>query len=251
MTKIILSGCNGKMGKVISSLVAENPDCEIIAGVDQNTDSYAFPVFESFDSLSDIQADTIIDFSHPSVLEPMLNYVAKTNIPAVICTTGYSEEQTQRIHTAAKDYPIFFSFNMSLGINLLIELSKKAACILSDNFDIEIIEAHHNQKLDAPSGTAVMIADAIKEAVCDKDYHEVYDRHSVRAKRDKKEIGMHAIRGGTIVGEHTVMFAGNDEIVSISHSARSKGIFALGSVKAAMFMVGKPAGLYSMKDMIG
>ena len=140
---------------------------------------------------------------------------------------------------------------MSLGVNLLIELAKKAACLLADNFDIEIIEAHHNQKIDAPSGTAVMISEAIKDSLCEDDYYDIYDRHSVREKRNKKEIGVHSIRGGTIVGEHTVMFAGNDEIVSISHSARSKGIFASGAVKAAVFMVGKPAGIYSMKDLIG
>ncbi len=246
-----MSGCNGKMGKVITSLVAENPDCEIVAGIDRNSDNNTFPVFDSFDSINGVEADVIIDFSHPSVLDAMLSFVAKTKIPVVICTTGYDKEQTAKIHECSKTLPIFFSFNMSLGINLLIELSKKAACLLSENFDIEIIEAHHNQKLDAPSGTAVMIADSIKEAICDEEYHEVYDRHSVREKRNKKEIGMHAIRGGNIVGEHTVMFAGNDEIISLSHSARSKSVFAIGSIKAAMFMVGKPAGLYSMKDMIG
>ena len=250
MTKIILSGCNGKMGKVITDLVNQKEDCTIVAGVDLNTESNGYPVFNSFSDIT-MDADVIIDFSHPSVLNSLLDYAKKCSLPLVLSTTGYTPEQTEQIKDAAKDIPIFFSFNMSLGINLLIELAKKAACILSDNFDIEIIEAHHNQKIDAPSGTAVMISEAIKDSLCDADYYDVFDRHSVREKRNKKEIGVHSIRGGTIVGEHTVMFAGNDEIVSISHSARSKGIFASGAVKAATFMVGKPASIYSMKDMIG
>lgn len=251
MTKIILSGCNGKMGKVITDLVNQSDDCTIVAGVDINTNSDNYPVFDNIDKVTGIEADVIIDFSHPFVLTSLLEYSKNTGTPLVLSTTGYSAEQTELIRKSAKDIPIFFSFNMSLGVNLLIELAKKAACLLSDNFDIEIIEAHHNQKIDAPSGTAVMISEAIKDSLCDGDYYDVYDRHSVREKRNRKEIGIHSIRGGTIVGEHTVMFAGNDEIVSISHSARSKGIFASGAVKAAIFMVGKPAGIYSMKDLIG
>ncbi len=250
MTRIILSGCNGKMGKVITELVKQRDDCEIVAGVDINTQSDSYPVFDCIEKI-DIDADVVVDFSHPSVLNSLIDYSKKTGIALVLSTTGYSQEQTQLIKDAAVTLPVFFSFNMSLGINLLIELAKKASCILADNFDIEIIEAHHNQKIDAPSGTAVMISQAIKESLCDDGYYDVYDRHSVRQKRDEKEIGVHSIRGGTIVGEHTVMFAGNDEIVSISHSARSKGIFANGAVKAAVFMSGKPAGLYSMKDLIG
>ena len=238
------------MGKVITELVNQKEDCTIVAGVDLNTKSNSYPVFNSFSDIT-VDADVIIDFSHPSVLNSLLDYAKKCGLPLVLSTTGYTPEQTEQIKRAAKDIPIFFSFNMSLGINLLIELAKKAACILSDNFDIEIIEAHHNQKIDAPSGTAVMISEAIKDSLSDAEYYDVYDRHSVREKRNNKEIGVHSIRGGTIVGEHTVMFAGNDEIVSISHSARSKGIFASGAVKAATFMVGKPAGIYSMKDMIG
>jgi len=251
MTRIILSGCNGKMGRVITDLVSQTEDCTIVAGVDINTDSIKYPVFDTIDKTIGIDADVVIDFSHPSVLNPLLDYSKKTGTPLVLSTTGYSAEQTELIKQSAKVIPIFFSFNMSLGVNLLIELAKKAACLLADNFDIEIIEAHHNQKIDAPSGTAVMISEAIKDSLCDSDYYDVFDRHSVREKRNKKEIGLHSIRGGTIVGEHTVMFAGNDEIVSISHSARSKGIFASGAVKAAVFMVGKPAGIYSMKDLIG
>lgn len=250
MTKIILSGCNGKMGHVIRSIVAQRDDCKIVAGVDINTESTDFPVYSSFGSITE-KADVVIDFSHPSVLDSLLDYISETGIPAIISTTGYNDDQTKKITDAAKTSSIFFSFNMSLGINLLLELSKKAACILGDTFDIEIVEAHHNQKIDAPSGTAVMIANAIEDALNDDGYYPVYDRHSVRRKRDKKEIGIHSIRGGNIVGEHSVMFAGHDEIVSISHSARSKEVFAVGAVKAALFMVGKPAGMYSMKDMIG
>ncbi len=249
MTNIILCGCNGKMGKVVTNLVAQNDDCKIVAGIDINTESTTYPVFDSFEKLS-VTGDVIIDFSHPATLDSICKYVEKTGTPAVLTTTGYNKEQVEKIKTLSTKTPIFFSFNMSLGINLLIELAKKATCVLGDTFDIEIIEAHHNQKIDAPSGTAVMISEAIKESLCDSEYYEVYDRHSVRQKRNDKEIGMHAIRGGTIVGEHTVMFAGHDEIVSISHSARSKEVFASGAVKAAVFMVGKPAGLYAMKDMI-
>ncbi len=249
MTNIILCGCNGKMGKVVSQIVSQRDDCQIVAGIDINTSDNTYPVFDSFKNLT-VSGDVIIDFSHPSTLDSICEYIKATDTPAILTTTGYSTEQIEKIKALAVNSPIFFSFNMSLGINLLIELAKKATCVLGDTFDIEIIEAHHNQKLDAPSGTAVMISEAIKDSLCDSEYHEVYERHSVRQKRGEKEIGIHAIRGGTIVGEHTVMFAGHDEIVSISHSARSKEVFASGAVKAAVFMVGKPAGLYTMKDMI-
>ncbi len=249
MTNIILCGCNGKMGKVVSGIIAQRDDCQIVAGIDINTSSSTYPVFDSFENLN-VSGDVIIDFSHPATLDSICDYVESTGTPAVLTTTGYSTEQIEKIKALSEKAPIFFSFNMSLGINLLIELAKKATCVLGDTFDIEIIEAHHNQKIDAPSGTAVMISEAIKESLCDSEYHEVYDRHSVRQKRSEKEIGMHAIRGGTIVGEHTVIFAGHDEIISLSHSARSKEVFASGAVKAAVFMVGKPAGMYAMKDLI-
>ena len=237
------------MGRVITHSVAAAEDCRIVAGIDINKDdSLGYPVFLDFDAL-DVRGDVVIDFSHPSALDGILAYCKANGVPAVLATTGYSPEQTETIKRAAADCALFFTFNMSLGINLLIELTKKATCILGDTFDIEIIEAHHNQKIDAPSGTAVMIADAVKGALSE-DCKYVYDRHSERKKRDKNEIGIHSIRGGTIVGEHTVMFAGHDEILSISHSARSKEIFATGAVKAAQFMVGKPNGMYSMNDMI-
>lgn len=247
MCNIILCGCFGKMGRVVAECVAARPDAQVVAGVDVTVGEAAFPTYTA---LSDVKeaADVIIDFSHPSALDGILSYAADKKVAAVLATTGYSDEQTAKIKAASANIPLFFSFNMSLGINLLVELSKKAAEILGEDFDVEIVEAHHNQKLDAPSGTAVMLADGITEVLEGKEL--VYNRHDRRAKREKKEIGMHAIRGGTIVGEHQVIFAGRDEIVTLSHSARSKEVFAAGAVSAACFMKEKPAGLYNMKDLV-
>lgn len=238
------------MGRVIQQLVAERTDCTIAAGVDLFADSAA--AFPAYANIADVQeeADVIIDFSHPSLLTPILSYAAqKGGIPAVLCTTGYSAEQVEALKTAAQTQPVFYSRNMSLGINLLIELSKKAAKVLGDQFDIEIIEKHHNQKIDAPSGTALMLADAIA-SVRDGETQYVYDRHAQRKKREKSEIGLHAVRGGTIVGEHEVVFAGNHEVITLSHSAQSKELFATGAVNAAVYMCGKGPGLYDMSDMI-
>lgn len=251
MTKIIMTGCSGKMGKSILSAAETREDVCIVGGVDQIAPQQAaFMYAESFDKLAqmDCQADVIVDFSHPSVLTPMLQYALTRHLPVVICTTGYSEEQKQQIKTAAQEIPVFYSGNMSLGINLIIELAKKAAAVFGEGFDIEIIEQHHNQKLDAPSGTALMIADAIAEVKTDAEY--VYDRHAYRKKRDKKEIGIHSIRGGNIVGEHEVIFAGQDEVLTISHSARSKAVFAVGALNAAVYLKGKPAGMYNMSDLL-
>ena len=238
------------MGRVIQQLVAGRTDCTIAAGVDLFADSTA--AFPAYTNIADVQeeADVIIDFSHPSLLTPILSYAAqKGGIPAVLCTTGYSAEQVEALKTAAQTQPVFYSRNMSLGINLLIELSKKAAKVLGDQFDIEIIEKHHNQKIDAPSGTALMLADAIA-SVRDGETQYVYDRHAQRKKREKSEIGLHAVRGGTIVGEHEVVFAGNHEVITLSHSAQSKELFATGAVNAAVYMCGKGSGLYDMSDMI-
>lgn len=238
------------MGRVIQQLVAGRTDCTIAAGVDLFADSTA--AFPAYMNIADVQeeADVIIDFSHPSLLTPILSYAAqKGGIPAVLCTTGYSAEQVEALKTAAQTQPVFYSRNMSLGINLLIELSKKAAKVLGDQFDIEIIEKHHNQKIDAPSGTALMLADAIA-SVRDGETQYVYDRHAQRKKREKSEIGLHAVRGGTIVGEHEVVFAGNHEVITLSHSAQSKELFATGAVNAAVYMCGKGPGLYDMSDMI-
>ena len=238
------------MGRVIQQLVAGRTDCTIAAGVDLFADSAA--AFPAYTNIADVQeeADVIIDFSHPSLLTPILSYAAqKGGIPAVLCTTGYSAEQVEALKTAAQTQPVFYSRNMSLGINLLIELSKKAAKVLGDQFDIEIIEKHHNQKIDAPSGTALMLADAIA-SVRDGETQYVYDRHAQRKKREKSEIGLHAVRGGTIVGEHEVVFAGNHEVITLSHSAQSKELFATGAVNASVYMCGKGPGLYDMSDMI-
>ncbi len=248
MTKIILSGCSGKMGHVITKCVDERSDCEIVAGVDINECETTYPVYKSFSDV-DVSADVVIDFSHPSVLKSLLEYCENKNCPAVIATTGLSEEQIESIKTLSNKVPLFFSANMSIGVNLISELAAKAARVLEGSFDIEIVEAHHNQKIDAPSGTALMLADSVSDALTEKPKYE-FDRHSKRAKREKNEIGIHSIRGGTIVGEHEIIFAGRDEIIKISHSARSKELFAVGAVNAAVFLKGKPAGLYSMKQLV-
>ena len=248
MTRIILSGALGKMGKAIMACVSNRDDCEIVAGVDIAKEECSFPVFKSFNKI-DVVADVIIDFSHPSVLSDLLAFAKEKNIPAVIATTGLNDEQLDSIKVASNDLPIFFSANMSIGVSLVSELAKKAAKVLQGSFDIEIVEAHHNQKIDAPSGTALMLADSISEALNEKPIYE-FDRHSKRMKRNKNEIGIHAIRGGTIVGEHEIIFAGTDEIIKISHSAYSKQLFANGSVNAGLFLVGKEPGFYSMQDLI-
>lgn len=248
MTDIILCGANGKMGKVIRDIVAKRDDCRIAAGIDLNTVSDSFPIYSSFDEIKE-DADVIIDFSNPVLLNDLLDFAVKKSMPVVIATTGYDESQKKQIEEASRKTSVFFTYNMSLGINLLANLAKKAVQVLGDGFDIEIIEKHHNQKIDAPSGTALMLADAICEEL-NKPMKYEYDRHSKREKRTKNEIGMHAVRGGTIVGEHEIMFAGRDEIITLSHSARSKEVFAVGAVNAALFLKDKPAGMYSMKEMI-
>lgn len=248
MKKIILCGANGKMGHVIRNIVAADNECEIVAGVDINTESTDFPIYSEIGSVKE-NADVIIDFSNPALLNSLLEYSAAKKIPVVIATTGFDDDQKKQIENAATENGVFFTYNMSLGINLLATLAKKAVDVLGNDFDIEIIEKHHNQKIDAPSGTALMLADAICEEI-DKPMKYEYDRHSKREKRSKNEIGMHAVRGGTIVGEHEIIFAGRDEIITLSHSARSKEIFAVGAVNAAKYMVGKGAGLYTMKDLI-
>ncbi len=249
MTNIAICGANGKMGKNIYKCVCEREDCKVVAGIDINTEKYAdFEIFTSPNNMTE-KPDVIIDYSHPSTLKSLLEYSLTTGVPLVLATTGYSEEQIADIKKAAEQVPVFFSWNMSLGINLLVGLSKKAAELLGGQFDIEIIEKHHNQKIDAPSGTALMIANAINETL-DNKYNYMYDRHSQRKKRDKNEIGIHAVRGGTIVGEHEVIFAGTDEVITLSHSAASKTVFAVGSINAAVFIKGKPAGIYDMSALI-
>lgn len=250
MTRIILSGCNGKMGQVITRLASENPDVEIVAGSDpyegiKNT----YPVYSNVSDIVE-KADAIIDFSNPAALDSLLSYSLTTKTPVILCTTGYNDEQKEKIYTASKSTPVFFSANMSLGVNLVSELIKRAAMQLEGLFDIEIIEKHHNKKVDAPSGTALMLADSINSVLSEKAEY-VYERQSKREKRTKNEIGLHAVRGGTIVGEHEVIFAGNDEIIEIKHTALSKEVFAVGAIKAAVYMNGKTeAGLYDMNNVI-
>lgn len=249
MTKIIINGCNGKMGQVISRLAEEDENISIAAGFDINNKiNNSYPVFKSPEEFTG-EADVVIDFSHPSSLTGILDYCKKHNTPVVLATTGFSAEQKAEFKEASKEIPVFFSANMSLGINLLISLTQKAAKLLEGNFDIEIVERHHNQKIDAPSGTALAIADSIDE-VLSYPAEYVYDRHSVRRKRKGTEIGISAVRGGTIVGDHEVIFAGNDEVIEISHHAASKEVFAVGAIKAAKFMSGKAPGLYNMNDLI-
>lgn len=249
MTRIIMNGCNGKMGQVITRLVSEDDSCEIVAGFDVNDNiDNTYPVFTNPDDFTG-DADVIIDFSHPSALTNILNYCKKRKLPVILATTGFTNEQKQEFTDASNEIPVFFSANMSLGINLLIDLAKKATKLLEGNFDIEIVERHHNQKIDAPSGTALAIADAIDETLSYPAEY-VYDRHAVRKKRKKTEIGLHAVRGGTIVGDHEVIFAGTDEVIELKHSAHSKEVFAVGAIKAAKFMTDKPAGMYNMNDLI-
>lgn len=249
MINIALVGVNGKMGQVICRILSENESSRIVCGIDINTEAKnGFPVYAKLQEAKE-DFDVIIDFSHPSSLEATLEYAVSNKKGLVLATTGLSAEQMEGVYDAAEKTPVFFSANMSLGVNLLIELAKKATALLQENFDIEIIEKHHNQKIDAPSGTALAIADAINE-VCDKSNEYVYDRHSTRKKRSKNEIGIHAVRGGTIVGEHSIIFAGNDEIIELMHTATSKEIFAVGALKAANFLAGKEPGFYNMNDLI-
>ena len=247
--KIIISGCNGRMGRVVESICEADPDVSVVAGFDVSLESRAFPVFVSPANFTG-EADAVIDFSSPAALDGLLAFALERKVPLVLATTGYSDEQLAQIDEASKRIPIFRSANMSLGINVLLELVKKAAAVLGDSYDIEIVEKHHNRKVDAPSGTALMIADAAASALNFKP-ESVYERHSVRQSRDKKEIGISAVRGGTIVGIHEIMFAGRDEIIEIKHTAMSREIFANGAVKAAKFLAGvsKP-GMYDMSMLV-
>lgn len=249
MIRLLLSGCNGKMGRVITNIAHYREDVKIVAGFDLN-DSIPndYPVFTQLEQCS-VAADVIIDFSHPSAMGQVLSFALSRKIPLVMATTGISDEQVARLKEAAQHIPILFSANMSLGVNLLLELVQKAAKLLYSNFDIEIVERHHNQKIDAPSGTALALADAINQALPEK-YRYVYDRHTKRVKRSKDEIGIHSVRGGNIAGDHTVIFAGNDEIIELRHTANSKEIFGVGALKAAVFLHKKEPGFYTMRDLL-
>lgn len=249
MINVLLHGCNGKMGQAVTNAAQQRSDMKIVCGVDPyGTSAYDYPVYKSFAEVKE-SVDVIIDFSNPALIENFCKYSESNSIPVVICTTGLSLEQSQIVNDLSGKVAVFSSGNMSLGINLLIELCKKASVVFGDAFDVEIVEKHHNLKLDAPSGTALMIADGISD-VRDDDPRYVYDRHSYRAKRTKNEIGIHSVRGGTIVGEHSVIFAGNDEVLTISHQAQSKSLFATGALSAAAYIIGLPAGMYNMSDML-
>lgn len=237
------------MGHVVAASVEQNDECTVVCGVDAfGENTYSFPVYKTFEEVSET-VDVIIDFSNPASLDGLLSYALKNNTPSVICTTGFSDDEIKKINSASEKIAVFYSGNMSLGVNLLIELAKQATKVLGNDFDIEIVEKHHNLKVDAPSGTALMIADGISEEL-EKEPQYVYDRHNYRRRRAKNEIGIHAIRGGTIVGEHDVIFAGHDEVVTISHQSQSKELFATGAINAAVFLKDKGAGLYNMSQML-
>lgn len=252
MTNIILRGCNGKMGQVITEIVDADEDAVIVAGIDvtQNKNN-KYPVYQSFSACgAGVEADVIIDFSSPRNITEMFQFAKIRGIGIVLCTTGFTKEELSLIEETSKDIPIVRSANMSMGVNLMFKLVQEAAKVLSDaGFDIEIVEKHHNRKVDAPSGTALALADAMNE-VLNNEFEYKYDRSGERVMRSKKEIGISAVRGGTIVGEHEVIFAGTDEVLEIKHTAYSKAVFAKGAVQAAKFLPGKLAGMYQMSDVI-
>lgn len=250
MTKIIMHGCNGAMGQMIAGLVAADEDVEIVAGVDINTEQKNdFPVFASIEDC-DVKADAVIDFSHISCVEKLLNWCADKKVPVVLCTTGLTDDMMEKVKETAAKTAVLKSANMSLGINMLLKLLKEAAAVLAPaGFDIEIVEKHHRRKLDAPSGTALALADSVNEEL-NNEYEYVFDRSSRREQRPKKEIGISAVRGGTIVGDHDVIFAGEDEVITFSHTAYSRAVFGKGAIQAAKFLKGREPGLYNMSHVI-
>lgn len=251
MTRIMMHGCNGAMGQVISRLAQESENAQIVAGVDAvDSRDNGYPVFTNIDDCN-VETDVIIDFSAAVAVDHLLEYAVRTQTPVVLCTTGLSDEQLQRVEEASKKVAILRSANMSLGVNTLFKLVNAAAKVLAEaDFDIDIVEKHHRKKVDAPSGTALAFADAINEAL-NNEYEYVYDRSDRRIQRPKKEIGLSAVRGGTIVGEHEVIFAGTDEVIEFKHTAYSKAVFGKGALQAGIFLAGKPAGLYNMSHVIG
>ena len=247
MVGVILHGCNGRMGQMLSELISKDEEMKVVAGIEPSGEAKNdYPVYKSFDELKET-ADVIIDFSTASAIDSLLDYCEKTHTPLVLCSTGLSEAQLDRVERLAKVSAVLVSANMSLGINMLLKNVTKT--LYGNGFDIEIVEKHHNQKLDAPSGTALALADVMKEELDDISYN--LDRSKERKKRERNEIGISAVRGGTIVGEHEVIFAGTDEVIEIKHTAYSRAIFAKGAMSAAKFLKGKSAGKYSMSDVIG
>ena len=250
MVKILMHGCNGKMGRMITEIVKNEEDAVIAAGVDKFTGiPNDYPVFEEI-AQCDVDVDVVIDFSNAGAVDELLDYCVKKSLPVVLCTTGLSDEQLKKVDECSEKIAVLKSANMSMGINLLLKLLKDAAKVLAPaGYDIELVEKHHNQKLDAPSGTALALADSINEAM-GNEYEYVYDRSQARKKRDAKEIGISAVRAGTIVGEHEVIFAGTDEVIEFKHTAYSRSVFAKGAVEAGKFLAGQPAGMYDMGDVI-
>ena len=250
MTNVIMHGCNGRMGQMIAGLCENDPDITIVAGVDAYTEKKNdFPVFASI-AECDVAADAVIDFSNAGAVDGLLDWCVEKKVPVVLCSTGLSEAQLEKVSEASKKVAVLKSANMSLGINTLMDLLQKAVKVFAPaGFDVEIVEKHHNQKLDAPSGTAIALADSINEAM-DGQYEYVYDRSDRRQKRDAKELGISAVRGGTIVGEHEVIFAGADEVIEFKHTAYSRAVFGKGAVEAAKLLKGKGAGYYTMQDVI-
>ncbi len=252
MITIILHGCNGHMGRMISETAAVRDDMKIVAGVDLDTNqSFDYPVYETMAECKAIAADVIIDFSTARAVDDVVHFVAETKIPAVICTTGLTMEQQKKLEEVSKSAALLRSANMALGVNLMMKLAADAARVLADKgYDMEIVEKHHRRKVDAPSGTALAIADAVN-AVCGGSYHYCYGRAERHEARDPKEIGISSVRGGTIPGDHDVIFAGEDEVLTISHTAYSRKIWAQGALAAAEFLAGKRPGYYRMTDVIG
>ena len=250
MVRVIFCGCYGRMGNAVRQIIKDEADMEIVAGVDIMDGTAEFPVYKTIADVKE-EADVIIDFSSPKALTSLIDHATAKNLPIVLCTTGFSEEQLGEIKKASEKVAILRSANMSLGINTLVKLLRTATEILANNgYDIEIVERHHNQKKDAPSGTALLLADAINKTA-DGKYEYVYDRSERREVRPKNEIGISAVRGGSIVGDHGVIFAGLDEVIEISHRAYSRSVFAKGAVSAAAYLAGKPAGMYDMSDVVG
>ncbi|MGN0372847.1 MAG: 4-hydroxy-tetrahydrodipicolinate reductase [Enterocloster sp.] len=250
MVKVIMHGCNGAMGQVITGLAEEMEDLQIVAGIDLNDiRKNGYPVFSSLEACS-VEADVIVDFASAKAVDGLLDYCGAHQMPVVLCTTGLSEEQIRKVEETSRRTAVLRSANMSLGINLLLKLVQDAAGVLAQaGFDMEIVEKHHNQKKDAPSGTALALADSINEAM-EGQYHYIYDRSTRREKRDGREIGISSVRGGSIVGEHDVIFAGKDEVITFSHTAYSKAVFAKGALEAARFLAGRDPGLYTMADVV-
>ena len=255
MVKMIMHGACGRMGRMITDIVSREEGIEIVAGVDAFGEAYAsYPVYKTLDEITE-EADVVVDFSTASAVDGLISYCKAKKLPVVLCTTGLSTEQMEALREASGEIPVLKSANMSIGINLLLGVLRQISPVLSEaGFDIEVVEKHHNKKLDAPSGTAIALADAVNEGLAadgEEEMEYIYDRSTRRMARPKNEIGISAVRGGTIVGDHDVIFAGEDEVITLSHRAYSRAVFAKGAVTAAKFLKGKEPGYYGMEDALG